>query len=61
MLVIAQPPDHKKTKWRILAGAEKKNRSFMVIKWIAIDFLPAKQVGLEVNTSIRDVMGSQNS
>ena len=34
-----------------------KNRSFMVIESIAFEFLPAKQMGLEVNTMI----GSRNT
>ena len=36
-------------------------RSFMVIKSIAIEFVPAMQVGLDVNTIIGDVMASRNS
>ena len=39
----------------------KKNRSFTEIKSIAIEFVPAKQVGMDVNTIIGDVMASQNS
>ena len=39
----------------------KKNRSFTVIKSIAIEFVPAKQVGMDVNTIIGDVMASRNS
>ena len=39
----------------------KKNRSFTVIKSIAIEFVPAEQVGLDVNTIIGDVMASRNS
>ena len=39
----------------------KKNRSFTVIKSIAIEFVPAKQVGLDVNTIIGDVMALRNS
>ena len=39
----------------------KKNWSFTVIKSIAIEFVPAKQVGLDVNTIIGDVMASWNS
>ena len=31
-----------------------------MIKSIAIQFLPAKQVGLEVNTIILDLTGSRN-
>ena len=39
----------------------KKNRSITVIKSIAIEFVPAKQVGLDVNTIIVDVMALRNS
>ena len=39
----------------------KKNRSFTVIKSIAIEFVPTKQVGLDVNTIIGDVMASRIS
>ena len=39
----------------------RKNQFFMVIKSIAIGFIPAKQVGLKVNTVIGDAMDSQNS
>ena len=39
----------------------KKNRSFMLIKLFAIEFVPAMQVGLDVNTIIGDVMASRNS
>ena len=67
--VIAQSPDHNKKKWRpdcggpgLVADAEKKkNRSFTVIKSIAIEFVPANQVGMDVNTIIGDVMASRNS
>ena len=45
----------------LMADAEKKNRSFIVIKLIAIEFVPAKQVGMDVNTIIGDVMASRNS
>ena len=45
----------------LVADAEKKNRSFTVIKSIAIEFVPAKQVGMDVNTIIGDVMASRNS
>ena len=45
----------------LVADAEKKNRSFTVIKSIAIEFVPAKQVGMDVNTIIVDVMASRNS
>ena len=38
----------------LVADAEKKNRSFPVIKSIAIEFVPAKQVGMDVNTIIGD-------
>ena len=45
-----------------VADVEKKiNRSFTVIKSIAIEFVPAKQVGMDVNTIIGDVMASRNS
>ena len=44
-----------------MADAEKKKRSFTVIKSIAIEFVPTKQVGLDVNTIIGDVMASRNS
>ena len=43
-----------------MAYAEK-NRSFTVIKSIAIEFLPAKQMGMDVNTIIGDFMASWNS
>ena len=43
----------------LVADAEKKNRSFTVIKSIAIEFVPAKQVGMDVNTIIGDVMASR--
>ena len=33
----------------------------MVIKSIAIEFVPVKQVGLDVNTIIGDVTASRNS
>ena len=36
---------------RLVADAEEKNQSLMVIKSIAIEFLPPKLVGLEVNTT----------
>ena len=39
----------------------RKNCFFTVIKSIAIEFVPAKQVGLDVNTIIGDVMASWNS
>ena len=39
----------------------KKNRSFTVIKSIAIEFVPAMQVGLDVNTIIGDEVASRNS
>ena len=45
----------------LVADAEKKNRSFTVIKSIAIEFVPAKQVGMGVNIIIGDVMASRNS
>ena len=45
----------------LVADAEKKNRSFTVIKSIAIEFVPAKQVGMDVNTIIGDGMASRNS
>ena len=45
----------------LMADAEKKNRSFTVIKSIAIEFVPAKQVGMDANTIIGDVMASRNS
>ena len=32
-----------------------------MIKLIAIEFVPAKQVGMDVNTIIGDVMASRNS
>ena len=44
-----------------VADAEKKNRSFTVIKSIAIEFVPVKQVGMGVNTIIGDGMASRNS
>ena len=68
--VIAQSPDHNKNKWRPDCRWrpraddrcwEKKNRSFTVIKSIAIEFVPAKQVGMDVNTIIGDVMAPRNS
>ena len=43
------------------AEKEKNNRSFTVIKSIAIEFVPAKQVGIDVNTIIGDVMASRSS
>ena len=43
-----------------MADAEK-NPSFTVIKSIAIEFVPTKQVGLSVNTIIGEVMASRNS
>ena len=39
----------------------KKNGSFTVIKSIAIEFVAAMQVGLDVNTIIGDIMASRNS
>ena len=45
----------------LVANAEKKNRSFTVIKSIAIEFVPVKQVGMDVNTIIWDVMASRYS
>ena len=46
--------------WRIVAGRRHwKNWSFVVI-W-SIGSFSAKQVGLEVNAIIRDIMGSCNS
>ena len=45
----------------LMADAEKKNRSFTVIKSIAIEFVPARQVGMDVNTIIGDIMASRNS
>ena len=45
----------------LVADAEKKNRSFTVTKSIAIEFVPAKQVGMDVNTIIGDVMASRYS
>ena len=45
----------------LLVVDAEKNRSFMVIKSIANEFVPAKQVGLEVDTIIGDVMGSRNN
>ena len=60
--VIAQSPDLNKMKWGTVAGGQcQKNRSFTVIKSIAIEFVPAMQVGLDVNTIIGDVMASRNS
>ena len=60
--VIAQSPDHHKMKWPTVAGGRcQKNWSFTVIKSIAIEFVPAMQVGLGVNTIIGDVMAPQNS
>ena len=61
--VIAQSPDHNKKKWRFVAGGRcwEKNRSFAVIKSIAIEFLQAKQVVLDVYTIIEDVMAPRNS
>ena len=62
--------NHNKKKWQPdcrwwpWAGGrcwEKKNRTFTVIKSIAIAFLPVKQVGMDVNTIIGDVMASRNS
>ena len=44
-----------------VADAEKKNRSFTVIKSIAIEFVPENQVGMDVNTIIGDVVASRNS
>ena len=44
----------------LVADAEKK-KSFTVIKSIAIEFVPAMQVGMDVNTIIGDVMASRNS
>ena len=40
---------------------EKINRSFTVIKSIAIEFVPAKQVGMDVNTIIGDDMATEQS
>ena len=40
----------------LMADVEKINRSFTVIKSIAIEFVPAKQVGMDVNTIIGDDM-----
>ena len=57
-------PEQNKKKGRTVAGRvadTEKKRSFAVIKSIAIDFVPAKQVRLDVNTIIGDVMGSWNS
>ena len=39
----------------------RKNRSFTVIESIAIEFVPGKQVGMDVNTIIGDVVASRNS
>ena len=44
-----------------LVADVEKNLSFMVIKPIAIAFVPVKQVGLDVNIIIGDIMGSRNS
>ena len=46
---------------RLVADAEKKNRSFTVIESNAIECVPAKQVGMDVNTIIGDVMASRCS
>ena len=50
-------------RWWPRAGGRcrEKNRSFTVIKSIAIEFVPAKQVGMDVNTIIGDVMASRYS
>ena len=43
-----------------MADAERK-RSFAVIKSISIQFVPAKQVGLDLNTIFGNVMAFWNS
>ena len=44
-----------------LVAEAEKNRSFTTIKSIAIEFVPAKRVELDVNTIIGDLMATRNS